>query len=103
MIEYCMNEKIPCVYIMASRRNGTLYAGVTSNLLKRIWEHKNDVTEGFTKRYGVHTLVYYEVCPSMDSAIEREKQIKSWSRKKKLVLIETENETWKDLYTDITA
>ncbi len=91
------------VHIMASGRNGTLYVGVTSNLLRRIWEHKNDATEGFTKRYGVHTLVYYEVCPSMDSAIEREKQIKSWSRKKKLALIEERNKSWKDLYTEITA
>jgi len=98
-----MYEKIPSVYIMASGRNGTLYTGVTSDLLKRIWEHRNNVTEGFTKRYSVHALVYYEVCPSMDSAIEREKQIKSWSRKKKLALIEKHNKLWKDLYTEITA
>ncbi len=86
-----MYEKIPCVYILASERNGTLYVGVTSNLLKRVWEHKNDVVEGFTKRYGVHTLVYYEVGPSMESVIYREKQIKAGSRKKKLALIESMN------------
>jgi putative endonuclease len=96
-----MNEKIPCVYILASERNGTLYVGVTSNLLKRVWEHKNDVAEGFTKRYGVHTLVYYEVAPSMESAICREKQIKAGSRKKKLTLIESMNPEWKDLYDDL--
>lgn len=93
-----MNEKIPCVYIMASKRNGTLYTGVTSNLLKRVWEHKNNVAEGFTKRYGVHSLVYYEVCPSMESAIVREKQIKAGSRKKKMKLIESKNVEWDDLY-----
>jgi putative endonuclease len=92
-----MNEKIPCVYILASKRNGTLYVGVTSNLLKRIWEHKNDIVEGFTKKYDVHTLVHYEVCPSMESAIFREKQIKGWVRKKKLALIEASNPHWKGL------
>ena len=98
-----MNEKIPCVYILASKKNGTLYAGVTSNLLKRVWEHKNDVVEGFTKKYQVHTLVYYEVCPSMESAILREKQIKGGSRKKKLKLIELKNEKWNDLYEGIAG
>ncbi len=96
-----MNEKIPCVYILASKRNGTLYTGVTSNLLKRIWEHKNDVVEGFTKKYGVHILVYYEVCPSMESAIMEEKRIKGGSRKKKLQLIESMNREWNDLYDGI--
>lgn len=94
-------EKIPCVYIMANKRNGTLYTGVTSNLLKRVWEHKNDIAEGFTKRYGVHSLVYYEVCPSMESAIVREKQIKAGSRKKKMKLIEMKNPMWNDLYDQI--
>ena len=98
-----MNEKIPCVYILASKKNGTLYAGVTSNLLKRVWEHKNDVVEGFTKKYQVYTLVYYEVCPSMESAILREKQIKGGSRKKKLELIELKNEKWNDLYEGIAG
>ena|GEM_PF-43804 len=96
-----MYEKIPCVYILASRKNGTLYVGVTSNLLKRIWEHKHDVVEGFTKRYSVHDLVYYQVAPSMESAIYREKQIKAGSRKKKLSLIESENPGWMDLYDDL--
>jgi len=96
-----MSEKIPCVYILASQKNGTLYVGVTSNLKKRIWEHKNDITEGFTKKYGVHILVYYEPCPSMHQAITREKQIKGGSRKKKLILIEERNPQWKDLYDEI--
>ena len=69
-----MNRE-PCVYLLASRRNGTLYVGVTSDLVKRVWEHKNDVVEGFTKRYGVHTLVWYELHPNMESAIAREKAI----------------------------
>lgn len=93
-----MYQKIPCIYILASKRNGTLYVGVTSNLQKRIYEHKNDLVEGFTKRYKVHRLVYYEVCPSMESAILREKQIKAGSRNKKIKLIEKENPTWSDLY-----
>ena len=97
-----MNEKIPCIYILASKRNGTLYVGVTSNLLKCVWEHKNDTAEGFTKRYAVHGLVFYEVCPSMESAIFREKQIKAGSRKKKLLLIESMNPDWRDLYADLT-
>lgn len=96
-----MNEKISCVYILASKRNGTLYTGVTSNLPKRIWEHKKDATEGFTKKYHAHTLVYYEVCPTMESAIAREKQIKGWTRKKKLDLIEEGNPEWSDLYDEI--
>jgi putative endonuclease len=87
--------------MLSSERNGTLYVGVTSNLLKRVWEHKNNVVEGFTKRYGVHTLVYYEVGPSMESVIYREKQIKAGSRKKKLALIESMNPKWKDLYEDL--
>jgi putative endonuclease len=97
-----MNEKIPCVYILACKMNGTLYVGVTSNLLKRVWEHKNDMAEGFTKRYAVHSLAYYEVCPSMESAIFREKQIKAGSRKKRLILIESMNPDWRDLYVDLT-
>ena len=73
-------ERLPCVYILASQRNGTLYAGVTSDLIRRVWEHKNDLTDGFTKRYGVHTLVWYEVHDNMESAIRREKAIKKWRR-----------------------
>ena len=92
-----MFEKQPTVYILASHRNGTLYTGVTSNLVARIWQHKNDVVEGFTKKYSVHTLVYYEVHEDMQSAINREKQIKQWKRSWKLALIEKQNPTWRDL------
>lgn len=91
-------KKVPCVYLMASRRNGTLYIGVTSDLCKRIWEHKNNVVEGFTKRYGIHRLVWYELHPDMESAIIREKNIKEWKRQWKLKLIESFNPDWKDLY-----
>ncbi|WP_008310768.1 GIY-YIG nuclease family protein [Leptolyngbya sp. PCC 6406] len=90
--------KQPCVYILASRQNGTLYTGVTSDLVKRVWEHKNNVVEGFTKKYSVHRLVYFEVHEDMVSAITREKQIKKWNRAWKLRLIEEKNPTWKDLY-----
>ena len=75
-------------YILASRRNGTLYVGVTSDLIKRVYEHKNNVFEGFTKKYNVKTLVYYEVFDNVKEAIKREKQIKGWTRKKKIALIE---------------
>ncbi len=93
-----MTEKQPTVYILASHRNGTLYTGVTSNLPARVWQHKNGVVEGFTKKYGVHTLVYYEVHEDMRSAINREKHIKKWQRAWKLALIEKQNPTWRDLY-----
>ena len=96
--------KLPCVYILASKRNGTLYLGVTSNLVQRIWQHKNDFVEGFTKRYGVHTLVWFEAHESMESAITREKAIKEWSPDEsgwKLELIEQGNPTWRDLYDEI--
>ena len=83
---------------MASKRNGTLYIGVTSDLIKRIWEHKNNITEGFTKRYGIHQLVWYELHESMKSAIEREKRLKEWQRKWKIELIERTNPKWEDLY-----
>jgi putative endonuclease len=89
--------KLPCVYILASGRNGTLYTGVTSDLSKRIWEHKNDMATGFTKSYEVHTLVWYETAPTMESAIVREKRIKKWRRAWKLKLIEEMNPDWKDL------
>ena len=94
-------ERIPCVYILASKRNGTLYIGVTSDLVQRVWQHRNDFVEGFTKRYGVHTLVWYEVHPKMESAITREKQLKWWHRKWKLRLIEESNPGWEDLYEQI--
>ena len=93
--------KLPCVYILASKRNGTLYVGVTSNLVQRIWQHKNDLVEGFTKRYGVHTLVWFEAHESMESAIAREKAIKEWKRVWKVELIENGNPTWRDLYDEI--
>jgi putative endonuclease len=86
----------PCVYILASKRNGTLYVGVTSDLVKRTWEHKNDFVDGFTKRYGVHTLVWYERHETMASAIAREKALKNWRREWKLELIEASNPDWLD-------
>ena len=94
-------KREPCVYILASRRNGTLYVGVTSNIVKRVWEHKNDVGEGFTKRYRVHTLVWCEVHNSMESAIVREKNIKDWKRRWKLELVERMNPDWRDLYEEL--
>ena len=93
--------KEPCVYILASRRNGTLYTGVTSSLKKRVWEHKNDIVEGFTKRYGVHILVWYELHSNIESAITREKAVKEWKRRWKLELIEKTNPDWRDLYDEL--
>ena len=93
--------KQPCVYILASRRNGTLYVGVTSNLVQRVWQHRNDIMEGFTRKYGVHRLVWFEMHSSMISAIAREKAIKKWNRAWKLALIESGNPAWKDLYEEI--
>jgi len=87
----------PAVYILASKRNGTLYIGLTSDLQKRTWEHKNDLADGFTRKYGVHRLVYYELHEDMISAITREKQIKKWNRAWKLELIEEQNQRWLDL------
>ncbi len=89
------------VYIMASKRNGTLYIGMTNNLARRVWEHKNNVVEGFTKKYGVHQLVWYEVADTPQAAITREKQLKKWNRAWKLKLIEATNPEWKDLYNEI--
>ena len=94
-------DRQPAVYMVASKRNGTLYVGVTSNLAKRVWEHKNNVVEGFTRRYGLHRLVWYEVHETMESAIVREKRIKSWRRIWKLELIEATNPDWEDLYEAI--
>ena len=94
-------EKMPCVYMLASRRNGTLYVGVTSDLVKRIWEHKDDAVEGFTRRYKVHMLVWYEVHESMMSAIAREKAMKEWHRAWKVRLIEKDNPDWRDLYQEL--
>jgi putative endonuclease len=93
--------KQPAVYILASKRNGTIYIGVTSDLKKRVWEHKNDQVDSFSKKYGVHDLVYYELHENMMSAITREKQIKKWNRAWKLELIEKENSGWRDLWEEI--
>ena len=93
--------KQPAIYIMASLKNGTLYVGVTSDLVKRVCEHKNGITGGFANKYGCKMLVYYELLDSMEGAIAREKQIKGGSRKKKLQLIESINPSWNDLYDSI--
>ena len=94
-------EKAFCVYILASRRNGTLYVGVTSDLIKRIWQHKEGLADGFTKEYGVKYLVYFEQHDSAEAAILREKQIKKWNRAWKIRLIEKTNQYWNDLYPEI--
>ena len=94
-------NKQPCVYLLASGRNGTLYVGVTSNPVKRVWEHKNHVVESFTKKYRVDQLVWYEVHETMESAIQREKAIKEWQRAWKLKLIEQMNPGWEDLYESV--
>ncbi|MEI7741655.1 MAG: GIY-YIG nuclease family protein [bacterium] len=91
------------VYILASYKLGTLYIGVTSDLIKRIYEHKNDLVPGFTKQYQVHRLVYFEVHGDIQTAIEREKSLKGWRRAWKIALIEKENPEWHDLYDDITG
>ena len=93
--------KQPAVYILASKRNGTLYIGVTSDLIKRTWEHKHDSVEDFTKRYRVHRLVYDELHEEMESAIRREKQMKKWNRDWKLELIEQQNPDWRDVWEGI--
>jgi putative endonuclease len=94
-------DKQPCVYILASRKNGTLYIGVTSNLIKRVWEHKNELVDGFSKNYGLHDLVWFEMHETMESAIAREKLLKEWKRKWKLELINRRNPYWRDLYGDL--
>ncbi|MGO9570042.1 MAG: GIY-YIG nuclease family protein [Desulfomonilaceae bacterium] len=91
------------VYILASQRNGTLYTGVTSNLTQRIWQHKQGLVDGFTKKYGVERLIHFEVHDTAESAITREKQIKKWKRAWKLRLIEENNPDWKDLYEFISS
>ena len=90
--------KHPCVYLLASRRNGSLYVGVTSDLLRRVHEHRTDVVPGFTRKYGVHTLGWFEQHATMDTAIAREKAIKEWKRAWKIELIEAGNPRWVDLY-----
>ena len=89
------------VYVPARKRNGTLYIGVASDLVRRVFEHRNNLVDGFTKKYGVHSLVYYEETDSIDSAIAREKQLKKWSRAWKIRLVEKVNPVWRDLYPDL--
>ncbi len=96
-----MRERLPCVYIVASQRNGTLYTGVTSDLPGRIWQHKNGVIEGLAKRYGCKLLVWYERHDTMEQAITREKQLKEWQRGWKLRIIEEINPGWDDLYESL--
>jgi putative endonuclease len=96
-------DKQFCVYMLASKRNGTLYVGVTSNLPQRVWQHKNKQVEGFTKRYEVDKLVYYEVHRNAESAMTREKRIKKWRRAWKIRLIEETNPEWEDLYNGIAG
>ena len=91
------------VYLLASQRNGTLYIGVTSDLVKRVWQHREDQIEGFTKRYGVHRLVYYEVYDDIRDALIREKRLKKWNRAWKLELIEKDNPAWIDLYEQLAS
>jgi putative endonuclease len=93
--------KQPAVYILSSKRHGTLYIGVTSDLVKRVWEHKNDLVEGFAKKYNVHNLVYFELHGNMENAITREKQLKKWNRAWKVELIEKNNPAWRDLWSEI--
>jgi putative endonuclease len=93
----------PAVYILASERNGTLYIGVTSNLPKRVWEHKQDLVQGFTQRYQVHRLVWYEMLDTMEAAIQLEKRMKGWRRAWKLRAIEEKNPAWRDLYDEFSA
>ncbi len=91
----------PCVYILASEKNGTLYIGVTNDIARRTWEHKSDAVDGFTKSYGVHRLVYAEFHETMPDAIQREKQLKKWRRDWKFDLIEQQNPGWRDLFEDL--
>jgi putative endonuclease len=94
-------SKQPAIYILANKPYGTLYTGVTSDLVRRVWEHKNNAVIGFTQKYNVHMLVYFELADTMDVAITREKQIKAGSRAKKIRLVETINACWNDLYSSI--
>ncbi|MFC5570479.1 GIY-YIG nuclease family protein [Lysobacter yangpyeongensis] len=96
-------EKFPHVYILASGRNGTLYVGVTSDLVSRTWQHREHVVTGFTQRYGATRLVWFEEHPTMESAIQREKRIKKWNRDWKLRLIDMVNPSWRDLWPDIAG
>jgi len=96
-----MNEYY--VYILASKQNGTLYVGITNDIIKRVFQHKNDEVEGFTAKYKIHRLVWYESCLAVREAIAKEKQLKKWNRKWKLALIEKSNPQWRDLYNEVTG
>jgi putative endonuclease len=96
-------DKTFYVYMLASERNGTLYIGMTSDLVKRIWEHREGLFEGFTKKYGIKLLVWFEVHTEATAAITREKQLKKWNRDWKIKLIQQDNPDWRDLYEDITT
>ena len=96
-------EKLSYIYILANTFNGTLYIGVTSNLIQRVWQHKNNITSGFTEKYNVKCLVHYEQYFDISEAIHRETQLKKWPRKWKLQLINKQNPTWKDLYNEICS
>ncbi|MBL7081457.1 MAG: GIY-YIG nuclease family protein [Candidatus Omnitrophica bacterium] len=96
-------ERIFFVYILANKRNGTLYIGITSDLIKRLWEHKKKFVEGFTKKYNIDKLVYYEIYNDPENAIKREKRLKKYNRKWKLDLIEEKNSSWRDLYEEIVS
>jgi putative endonuclease len=98
-----MIQKRPCVYILASQRNGTLYVGVTSDLARRVWEHRSNAVDGFVRDYNVHRLVLAEYHETMANAILREKRIKKWRRAWKLELIERENPRWLDLYGQLAS
>ncbi len=98
-----MTEKQPCVYMLANRRNGTLYTGVTSDVARRVSAHRSGVVKGFTRHYGVHKLVFVEFHETMEDAIVREKRIKKWRRVWKLALIERHNPQWRDLTDDLIA
>ena len=91
------------IYILSNKRNGTLYIGVTNDLIRRVYEHKNELIDGFSKKYGLHNLVYFEHATDAKAAIYREKQLKKWNRKWKIELIEKENPEWKDLYSEISG
>ncbi|UTA56101.1 GIY-YIG nuclease family protein [Lysobacter soli] len=96
-------ERIPCVYLLASNRNGTLYLGVTSDPIKRIWQHREHVVDGFSDRYDVTRLVWFEVHDTMESAIMREKRIKKWNRDWKIRLIDEMNPSWRDLWPELVG
>ncbi len=102
-IHFELAMKQPCVYVLANKPRGTLYIGVTSDLVARIWQHKNDLAVGFSKQYKIHFLVYYEMHATMLEAISKEKQLKKWNREWKIKLVDGFNENWTDLYVLFTA